>query len=99
MYQTLIKIKKTTPSTKLKMLTTIITGLFNNRAGTVPNTSPDPYTLVFAGDDRDWACLDLGTLALEDVPGLLDYISECYWLDEDPNESCDVLKVFATPVR
>lgn len=99
MYRTVIKIKKSTPPAKLKMITAIIRGLFNNRAGKVSNTGPDPYTLIFAGDERDWGCLDLGTLALEDVPGLLGYISSCWWIDEDPAESSDMLKVFAMPVR
>lgn len=81
-------------------MTAIIEGLFDNRGGKVPNTGMDPYTLIFAGDERDFACLDLGTLALEDVPGLLGYISDCWWIDEEtPAESCDVLKVIATPVR
>lgn len=82
------------------MINAIIRGLFNNRAGKVPNRSKNPYTLIFRGGKKDWACIDLGTIALEDVPGLLGYISSCWWIDEeDPAESCDVLKVFATPVR
>ena len=100
MYKTIIKIKRSTPQPKLKKITAIIEGLFDNRAGKVPNTGADPYTLVFAGDERDWGCIDLGTLALEDVPGLLGYISSCWWIDEEnPEENSNMLKVFASPVR
>lgn len=99
MYKTIIKIKRSTPPAKLKMINAIIRGLFNNYAGQVKNSSRNPYVLTFKGGDPEWACLNLGTLALEDVPGLLDYISSCWWIDEEnPEESSDVLKVFATPV-
>ena len=100
MHKTIIKIKKSTPPAKVKIINAIIRGLFNNRAGKVQNSSKDPYTLIFKGTEKDWGCIDLGTLALEDVPRLLGYISSCWWIDEEnPEESSDVLKVFATPVR
>lgn len=100
MHRTIIKIKESTPPAKLREITAVIEGLFNNRAGKVRNSSSTPYLLIFQGGKWAWPCLDLGTLALEDVPGLLDYISACWWIDtEDPAESSDMLKVFATPVR
>lgn len=100
MHKTIIKIKKSTPPAKVKIINAIIRGLFNNRAGKVQNSSKDPYTLIFKGTEKDWDCIDLGTLALEDVPGLLGYISSCWWIDEaHPEESSDMLKVLATPVR
>ena len=98
MHRTIIKIKESTPPTKLRELTAVIEGLFDNRAGKVRNSSRNPYVLTFKGGDPEWTCLSLGTLALEDVPGLLDYISSCWWIDEDPAESSDMLKVFETPV-
>lgn len=99
MYKTIIKIKRSTPLAKLEMINAIIRGLFNNRAGKIKNSSHNPYVRIFKGVDPQWDCLNLGTLALEDVSGLLGYISACWWIDEDPAESCDVLKVFATPVQ
>lgn len=85
---------------KLQKITSIIEGLFDNQAGKVLNTGPNPHTLIFAGDETNWGCIALGALALEDVPGLLGYISYCWWIDtENPAESSDMLKVFATPVR
>lgn len=56
------------PPAKLKMITAIIEGQLNNRACKVPNTGIEPYTLVFAGDDRDWGYIDLGALAIKNVP-------------------------------
>ena len=63
MYKTIIKIKRSTPPAKLKMINAILRGLFNNYAGQVKNSSRNPYVLTFKGGDPEWACLNLGTLA------------------------------------
>jgi len=67
-HKTIIKIKKSTPRQAQNDNTAIIEGQLNNRACKVPNTGIEPYTLVFAGDDRDWGCIDLGALAIKNIP-------------------------------
>ena len=68
---------------------------FHNRAGKLENISKEAHMLIFEGDSGAYPCLELGTFALKDTVGILDYISSWEWIDEDPDESCDMLRVFS----
>ncbi len=100
MYSTVIEIKKSNTGEALSKIRQLAEKAFSNRAGSVKNSSSDPYKLVFKGEEKDYGCLDLGVVSLGDVDGFLRQVASWKWIDEeDPDESCDVLEAFAIPVR
>ena len=99
MYSTVIEIKSSITDDMLNKLRITIESAFSNRAGIVENTSNEPHRFIFKGNESDYGCLEVGMLTLKRVETFLNYVKSWKWIDEDPNECCDVLKVFATPVR
>lgn len=100
MYSTVIDIKKTVTGDALAQLRQAAEKAFSNRAGSVKNSSREPYRLVFKGGEEDYGCLDLGVAELGFREGFLGQIASWKWIDhEEPDESCDVLEVYAEPVR
>lgn len=66
---------------------------FQNRAGCISNTGTSPFQLIFEGEEKDIGCLELGMLALEKEKGFLSWVKSWDWIDEEePDESCDILK-------
>lgn len=99
MYSSIIEIKKTVPGEMLVNLRKATERAFSNRAGSVRNSSDNPYRLVFRGGEDKFGCLELGMLELKHENYVLDQIASWHWIDdEDPNENCDILKVLAMPV-
>lgn len=99
MYSTVIEIKKSVTDDTLNRLRRIAECAFTNRAGSVKNSSTDPYKLVFEGGEKDYGCLDLGVAELGETDDFLDQVNTWQWIDDDPKENCDVLNVYAMPVR
>ena len=100
MYRTEIEIKKNITGDALNKLRQLAEKAFSNRAGSVKNSSSNPYKLIFKGEEKDYGCLDLGVVNLGDAEGFLRQVNSWKWIDEeDPNENCDVLEAFAMPVR
>lgn len=100
MYSTVINIKKSVTGDALKQLRQAAEKAFSNRAGSVKNSSEDPYKFVFEGGENDYGCLDLGVIDLGEMDGFLGQVDSWKWIDkEEPDESCDVLEAFAIPVR
>lgn len=100
MYSTVIEIKKNITGETLNKLGQMAEKAFSNRAGSVKNSSSDPYKLVFEGGEKDYGCLDLGVAMLARSKGILSSIDSWQWLDfDDPDENCDVLEAYAEPVR
>ena len=103
MYKSIIDIKKSVPQENLPELEAMANKAFDNRAGKVVNISPVPYVFAFEGDESKYASLSLGQLTFwkELVSKkITDYIGAWQWIDEEyPEESCDVLKAFSTPMR
>ena len=95
MYRTIITIKSDTPQEMLTAIHETAAKAFHNRAGKLENISKEAYMLIFEGDSGAYPCLELGTFAIKDSAGILDYISSWEWIDEDPDESCDMLRVFS----
>lgn len=95
MYSTVIEIKRNVTEDTLSKLRAAAEKAFTNRAGNVKNSSKDPYKLVFKGDEKDYGCLDLGVAELGFTDGFLKQVTSWQWLDDDPRENCDVLKVYA----
>ena len=99
MYSTVIEIKKDATSDVLSQLKIVIENAFSNRVGTVKNVSKEPYHFEFTGDEKDYGCLEVGLLNLKKDKSILKFFDTWKWIDDDPDECCDVLKVFSTPVR
>lgn len=100
MYSSIIEIKKTVSDETLINLREIAEKAFSNRAGNVKNSSKEPHRLVFNGEEKDYGCLDLGVAELGDTKEFVTQIESWHWIDyEDPAENCDVLEVYAAPVR
>lgn len=94
MYKTIIKFKPTVSEEEIVKLTDIANKQFNNRVGKVENTSNEKYTLIFQGEEVLYGCLNLGMFSLKKVPGYLQNVLSWNWIDEDPNENCDMLNVY-----
>lgn len=99
MYSSIIEIKKDVPSEVLIRLQRVAEKAFSNRAGSVKNSSNDPYKFVFKGGEDKFGCLELGMLELKRESNVLEQIASWHWVDdEDPDENCDILEVLAMPV-
>ncbi len=59
MYSSIIEIKKNVPGEMLANLHRATERAFSNRAGSVRNSSDNPYRLVFKGDEDKFGCLEL----------------------------------------
>ena len=94
MYKNVIQIREEVPKEDLSVLSSIAEGAFNNRAGKVENVSDSPYQLVFQGGENDYGCLEIGMLKLKKEATFLEHLSGWQWVDEDPDECCDLLKLF-----
>lgn len=100
MYSTVIQIKKSITGDALNRLRQAAENAFSNRAGSVKNSSADPYKLIFEGGEKEYGCLDLGVAILARAKGVLPNVDSWQWLDhDDPDENCDVLEAYAEPIR
>lgn len=98
-YKTIIRLKDGVSEDLLRDLTDTIEKAFVNREGSLQNVSDKPCEFVFQGDESYYGCLDLGMLALREVPGFLDFVQAWAWVDVDPDECCNMLEVFANEDR
>ena len=95
MYKTVICLKDTISDELLHKLIPVIENAFANRAGSLQNVSDRPREFVFQGEESHYGCLDLGILDLGEIPGFLQLVRSWEWIDEDPDECCSMLEVFA----
>ena len=96
MYKNVIDIRKDTPQDILQTLAVVADKAFDNRAGKVKNTSDTPYRFIYKGGDSEYACLEIGMLILKKQSDFLPYLEAWNWIDKnDPEESTDLLKLFA----
>lgn len=98
MYKDIIKIKETASKETLAEIKKICIEAHKNRAGEVKLTPIDEYSFCFQGTEKDYACLQLGYLALDDSKLFLDNIRSWEWEDEEPNENCDLFIELTRPV-
>ena len=94
MYKTIIKLNNRVSANSLISIGKAISEAFSNRAGRLVNKSNSPYEFLFESDESGYGCLELGTLAIRDNKTIVDNISSWDWIDDDPDESCDMLEVF-----
>lgn len=91
MYSSIIEINRNVPGETLMSLHKVAENAFSNRAGSVRNSSSDPYRLVFKGNEDMFGCLEVGMLELEDKHDFLRQVHSWRWIDdEDPSENCDI---------
>ncbi|MBD5403011.1 hypothetical protein HDR58_09505 [bacterium] len=83
----------------LRQLKLDIESAFVNRVGTVENISKELYRFEFAGDEDAYGCLQLGLITLKRQKRFTSNVILWQWIDEDPDESCDVLKEFSITLR
>lgn len=99
MYSSIIEIKKNVTNEMLLNLRKVAEKAFSNRAGSVRNSSVDPYRFVFKGGEDKFGCLEVGMLELEEKHDFLSQVNSWQWIDdENPGENCDILEVLAEPV-
>lgn len=98
MYKEIIDVKETTSKKTLAEIKRICIEAHKNRAGKVEMTPISEYSFCFQGTTVDYACLQLGYLALDDSKLFLDNVKSWIWEDEEPNESCDLLVELTKPV-
>ena len=98
MYRQIISIKEDTPADVLWKLAAIAEQEFDNRAGRVRNVSKEPYQFVFEGEEESFGCLNLGMFELWDKKDFVSYVQDWQWIDEEPDESYDVIKELSIPV-
>lgn len=94
MYKSVIDIRREVSADVLKTLVAKADNAFNNRAGKVRNTSKSPYRLSYEGGEKEYGCLELGSLALKREKEFLPFVSAWHWIDDDPDECCDMLELF-----
>lgn len=95
MYKTIIYLKDSVGGDRLLALTNIIEKAFVNRVGSLRNVGSHPREFIFQGNEDYYGCLDLAMLSLGGTPGFLNFVHAWAWIDEDPDENCDMLGVFA----
>lgn len=93
MYRTIIDIKKSVNNNKLSEIRDICISAYNNRIGTIKIKQPSERRFIFEGQEKDYECLQLGFLTLEDFPLFMENVESWKWEDEDPDESCDLLDI------
>lgn len=93
MYRTIIKIKNSIPNNKLTEIRDICISAYNNRVGVVNIKQPSERCFIFEGEEKDYECLQLGFLTLEDSSLFMESVQSWKWEDEDPDESCDLLDI------
>jgi hypothetical protein len=94
MYRNVIDIRKEVPNDVLKVLVAKADKAFNNRAGRVKNVSTSPYRFIYEGGEKEYGCLEVGMLNLKKESNFLPFVSAWQWIDDDPDECCDLLKLF-----
>ena len=94
MYKVIIELKKDVSLETASRLKTIIEGAFDNRLGKIDNVSNNaPYGYVFEDETRE--CLEFGVISFDDIAEVKDNADAIMWIDEDPEECCNMLEAFA----
>lgn len=101
MYKVIIELKKDISDGTLKELTEIINKAFDNRGGKVVGAETNsPYCFEFSGEtEAEYGCMQLGLLILKENVTFRKWVAVCRWEEEDLQECCDVLSIFAKPIR
>jgi hypothetical protein len=100
MYKTAITFKDSLPVTDLEVLRAACEKAFDNRGGRAVGRSETTNRIIFEGEDSLFGCLQLGIVALNKTKGFRGCVSAWEWIDEEePDESCDILKELSVRVH
>lgn len=100
MYKVIIELNRNITDEELKTLTETINKTFDNRAGCVKNTSTEKYHFLFEGEEDKFGCMQLALVTLKRIKLFWDNVIVWEWIDEEfPEENCNVIEEFSTPVR
>lgn len=95
MYQSIIQLDNKLPDEKIQEITKLIDAAFDNRCGKVINSSNNPYILKYEGSKKDYPCMDISQIELiTNSPEVLNYIVAWNWVDEIPEENCDMMEIY-----
>ncbi len=94
MYKNVIDIRREVSQEDLQILMSMADKAFNSRAGKVENSSTSPYRLIYQGGEREYGCLEVGMLNLKREAKFLNSVAAWQWVDDDPSECCDMLRLF-----
>lgn len=98
MYRTIIELKEDTPKETIEEIKELCIAAHKNRAGEVKMNLINDHTFTFEGEEKDYGCLTLANLSLDKSVLFKNKIKSWLWEDEEPSESCDILKSLAYPV-
>ena len=98
MYRTIIELKDNTPLETAKEIRQLCIGAYNNFVGKVQIKDLSPKSFAFEGEEKDYNCLQYGSLRLDEQPDFKRWVKTWLWEDEDPDESCDLIKEFSEPI-
>ena len=99
MYQTIIQFRNDLPEETLREMQASCNKAFDNRAGRVVRAErSDRFRLIYEGEEEYFCCLQLGAVTLNRVKGFRDCVARWEWIDEEPDESHDILEALATPL-
>jgi len=93
MYRTVIELKEGLPKEKIEAIKEICIQAHQNRVGSVAIKERSEREFVFEGTFEEWNCLNLALMDLLDKPLLTTNVESWRWEDEEPGESCDMLKL------
>lgn len=95
MYSSIIEIQKNVSEKALAELRKTAEKAFDNRAGSVKNSSEETYRFIFKGGENAYPCLDLGVAYLARENDFRKHVTSWWWLDdEEPGDNCDILKLY-----
>lgn len=95
MYRTVIELKEDTPNEVAKEIRQFCIKAHKNRAGQVQIKDISEKSFVFEGDEKDFACLNLGFLELNRIDLFKENVERWFWEDEEPTESCDLMEALS----
>jgi len=95
MYKTIIEFKNGLTEEKINELVNLCNKAFDNRAGKAIGMTEKQNHISFEGGENLYGCLRLGTFAAYNISGFIQYLKSWIWIEEDPDECCDMLELFA----
>ena len=99
MYKTIIEFKNGLPEEKINELINLCNEAFDNRAGKAVGRMEKQNRISFEGGEDLYGCLGVGISDLYDISRLTQNVKSWVWIDDDPDECCDMLEVFARHAR
>lgn len=98
MYRTIIELKEETPKEIAKEIRQLCINAHDNFVGKVQIKDLSTKSFVFEGGEEAYNCLQYGSLRLDEQPDFKRWVKTWLWEDEDPDESCDLIKEFSEPI-